>query len=1233
MFGAMPTLHIRQDAPRDGKYPIRLALRRDGKPDETAEASIEFALTEQEQEDLRWYLEDYLRRADVVPAATVQQVEAMMKSRGEELYQKLLVDNGDTQALWFSIRKELADLRVEVSTGVAEAASIPWELMRDPKLNSPVSLRVQSFVRVQSNPNIGFVAVNPGKDGRIRLLYIACRPGGAGDVPLRAVANTLLQDLGPDRARFDIKAMRPPTFEQLQKELTGAKKAGRPFHIVHFDGHGMYADLTKTPLADWAKLLSSLVLGAPNSGKHGYLIFEHPGHEKMRPVDGQTLGQLLHDNGVPVLVLNACQSAMHDAIEAPKTIEGVHDQVRAIGSLSQAVIDQGIPAVLGMRYSVYVVTAAQYIGQLYAALAGGGTFGQAATQGRRHLQLNPNRWLGLEPRPLQDWFVPVAYEAGPVELLPVGRAAALSDRSELDPIQRNRALVRYVPDKGFVGRDETLLALDRAFDNHRVVLLHAYAGQGKTSTAVEFARWYSLTGGLGEEPIVLLASFESRTDLNDLLNQIGQLFAPALEQQGIQWGAVNDPEKRRQLVLQILRSVPILWIWDNVEPVAGFPEGTESQWTADEQNDLRDFLQQVQVANDSQVKILLTSRRDEENWLGGIPHRIAMRRMSNSDAASLALKLGEERSLNRSEIADWQPLLDYCAGNPLTLRVLVGQAVKAGLRGRQRIAEFVEAIRTGEQQIKDADAKQGRDKSLGASLDYGLRNAFQPDELPIIALLHLFQCTVHVDVLAFMGEGDDALPELKGKSKEQLTALLKRATETGLLTHFASTWFTIHPALPWFLRQLFLRHYDGQHGRSCAQAALRACVEAIGVLGNLYFRQINEGQGQLIDFLELEEANLLHARQVARRNQWWSPVISCMQGLGALYERQGRLAEFARLVAEIVPDYCSPDDEPIEGREGAYSVVIGYRVALAQSVEHDLAKAAALQQKQLEWSRRQAASVLALAADAPLDSRQRHLLDTLGVTFTRMGDILVEAGDAECVKHFKEAIRISQRIGAKAGEADAQYNLGHAYKDIAGIRDLDAAEAAYRRSLEMCDENDASGRSASVKQIGMVHHERFREARRRGESAEILRGHWKTAQTSFLEGLQLCPNDALSDRGPLHNQLGNLYDDAGQLTLAREQYELAAQCFEKVGDRFLAGRVRINVAVMYRQATANSAPLAKQKNLQRARDYAEAALRDFQHYRGRAAEKEAKAQRILDQINEALANIDRESRSGGDAPV
>lgn len=400
----MTTLTIRQGPLHGGKYPITLTLKRPGQPDLEAEAAVKFALTPQEQEDLRWYMEDYLMRPAAVEPVQVVQVEKLMRRRGEELYNKVLDANQDTRAIWFAVREHLADLRVEIASGVAEAAAIPWELMRDPQSDSAIALRVQAFVRVQSNPNIAFVPIPPAEEGRLRLLYVVCRPGGVRDVELRAIANRLLHDLGDDLDRFEITALRPPTFERLQKVLQDAKAAGRPFHIVHFDGHGIYEDLSRTVLADWLRALSPLVLGGRPAGKHGYLLFEHPdSREKMRPVPGEELGQLLHDTGVPVLVLNACQSAMHETVpRAAASGANVHDEVRAIGSLAQAVIDQGIPAVLGMRYSVFVVTAAQYIGELYRALAQGRSFGEAASAGRKHLARNPDRWVGLQPRPLQD---------------------------------------------------------------------------------------------------------------------------------------------------------------------------------------------------------------------------------------------------------------------------------------------------------------------------------------------------------------------------------------------------------------------------------------------------------------------------------------------------------------------------------------------------------------------------------------------------------------------------------------------------------------------------------------------------------------------------------------------------------------------------------------------------------------------------------------------------------------
>ncbi len=1221
------TLHIEQESLGGGKHTIRLTLERLGQPNLSAKAEIEFALTPQEQEELRWYMEDYLTRTESVEEVQIEQIEQWMKRRGEELYNKVLDDNQNTRAIWFAVREELADLRVEITTGVAEAASVPWELMRDPQSDSAIALRVQSFVRVQSDPNLSFVRVPGAEEGRVRLLYVVCRPGGRNDVGLRAVANRLLQDLGEDLARFDITALRPLTFEQLQKELTDAKAAGRPYHIVHFDGHGMYEDLSKTTLADWLKAINALTLGGKKTGKQGYLLFEHPASkDNIRPVSGEELGKLLHDTGVPVLVLNACQSAMHEAVAGAKAADNVHDEVRAIGSLAQAVIDQGIPAVLGMRYSVFVVTAAQYIGQLYAALAQGRPFGQAASEGRKHLARNPDRWVGLEPRPLQDWFVPVVYEAAPIRLLPPKDdklGLQLSQRPELDPVQTNRALRRYVPDTGFVGRDETLLMLDRAFDRDPVVLLHAYAGQGKTATAVEFARWYAQTGGLGPRPIVLFTSFETHTDLTDVLNQIGQMFAPALQTSGIEWHAVNDNAERRSLILQVLRQVPVLWIWDNVEPVAGFPAGTESAWTPDEQADLADFLKQIKLDRATKARILLTSRRDEQAWLGGIPHRVPMPRMTAADAARLALQIGAERKLDRRQIAQWQPLLDYCAGNPLTLRIIAGQAVRMGLRDKDQIAAFIQAVRDGEQRIEDTDEAQGRDHSLGASLDYGFRNTFKNDELPVIALLHLFQGTVLVEVLETMGEAiDHALPELKGKTKDHLTSVLGRARDTGLLTHLGSTRYTIHPALPWYLGQLFAQHYDGQQGRSTATAALQAWVEAIGALGDYYTEQFVGGNPGVIRFLALEEANLLHARRAAHRHGWWGPITSAMQGLSVLYDYQGRLSEWSRLVAEITPDYCTPDDAPVPGREDQYSLVMSYRVDLARDHDRDLPRAAALQERVVTWDRQQAAPALALSADAPLDRDQRNRIRTLAVSLEALGHILREQANPDCVQRYEEAIRQCQRINATAEEAVNHYNLGHAYKDIPAIRNLDAAETAYERSLDARAENDLLNRSITIKQIGMVHHARFDESRQRGELAETVLKHAQAAEQHYHRALVLCPPTALTALGPFHNELANLYNDVGQTERAREHYEKAAQYFEQTGNRHHAGGGRFNIAAMYLKAIRREATPSRRRDLlRRAQAYAQAALRDFQHYQGRAAAEEAKAQQLLDLIAQALAKL------------
>lgn len=69
---------------------------------------------------------------------------------------------------------------------------------------------------------------------------------------------------------------------------------------------------------------------------------------------------------------------------------------------------------------------------------------------------------------------------------------------------------------------------------------------------------------------------------------------------------------------------------------------------------------------------------------------------------------------------------------------------------------------------------------------------------------------------------------------------------------------------------------------------------------------------------------------------------------------------------------------------------------------------------------------------------------------------------------LEEVITLVRLIGDQMVEAQAAFNLGHAYSGLPAVRDLDAAERWYRRSLELHAEGDRSGRAQCLGQLGSV---------------------------------------------------------------------------------------------------------------------------------------------------------------------
>jgi tetratricopeptide (TPR) repeat protein len=1133
----------------------------------TAVSHFAFAMSEQDREDLRWYLEDYLQYPlDPAPKIAAR-IEARMAEIGCDLFSRIFQSNEDARDLWATVRPSLSDTRVEIATGVREAATIPWELIRDPKTDTPLALRAKAFVRASSqaaqSPYL------PGKaSGPIRILLVICRPERGDDVPFRSVASRLLKGLsGADPEVVRLKLLRPPTFEQLAHDLREAKDRDEPYHVVHFDGHGAYGESDQRP------------------GKHGHLMFENPKLEdNVEPVGGPALGGLLAEANVPVLVLNACRSAHADPPAAPVRVGSApnpHAEVRVFGSLAQEIMDAGVAGVVAMRYNVFVETAAHFVADAYDALVRGQALGEAVSFGRKQLAAQPLRSIAFDPVRLEDWPVPVAFEAAPVTLFPkragapalkisLGKGEAAPGRGTLDKD------LPQPPDVGFFGRDETLYALDRAFDSQHVVLLHAYAGSGKTTTAAEFARWYALTGGL--EGAVLFTSFEQYKPLARVLDSFGDMFDRAIEKQtGKHWQAL-DASQRRKVALQVMRQVPLLWIWDNVEPVAGFPKSTASKWGEEEQRELADFLR---AACDTKAKFLLTSRRDEQAWLHNLPARIQVPPMPFMERVQLARALAEKAGRRLNEIEDWRPLLLFTQGNPMTITALVGQALRDGLRTKHQIEDFVRKLRAGEAKIEDEES-EGRTRSLAASLNYGFEHAFTEAERKQLALLHLFQGFVDARALRWMGhpEGEWCLPELRGLTREAGIALLDRAAEVGLLTAHGGSYYSIHPALPWFFKKLF----DEYYGKS-EERAIRAYVEVMGELGDYYRHTCDAGRSDAIGELQAEEANLLHARELARCHAWWRRVISTMQGLGVLYDHTGRRAEWAHLVEEIVPNFVdAATDGPLPGREDEWSLVTQYRARLAEEAR-EWEKAERLQRVCVKWDRGRASAALAIPAEG-LDDHQRNTIRSLAASVHALGLIQRKLRQPACVDSLRESYELAVRIGEYPGAAAAAFTLGRAYEELAAIRDLAEAERWYQRSLELYPEGDRLGRAGCLGQLGCVSYERFLDARKAGRPVAELAKHLQRALDLYNQSLKLTPESAVSDLAVMHNQLGVIYDATGDLEQALAHYRQSIRCKESAGDLYGAARTQRNVA----------RALARGGRFPDAKEYALAALRNFQTY-------------------------------------
>ncbi|MCC6615553.1 MAG: tetratricopeptide repeat protein [Anaerolineae bacterium] len=1161
--------------------PIHVSLFRPDTGASTNPAPFTPPLTDNDLDEIRWYLEDYSTWPTEVDRLRAERIEEKLTTWGTALTESVIQHTGNEGLLAEFLKDASDDKKITIDASDSRVLRLPWELMTDGTRHlfaRDVSIR-RRLQDSQPMPTRQF-------ELPLRILVVVARPDDSSFISPRAFSKPMLDALDSLGAQVETEFLYPPTLTALTNRLHDRTKPR--VHVVQFDGHGVYDETTGL----------------------GYLAFERDDHS-VDLIGSDQIGTLLVGTGIPLAVLNACQSA-------------AQEKTNPYASVAASLVQAGVGSVLAMNYSVLVTAAEIFVQAFYKSLAAGLSVGVAIDQARRALLANTLRHTfyrrdedGNEVAwrfELRDWFLPALYQQAADPVIFAQSDGAVVPRREPATFT-NAGLPWALPPEplhGFTGRARELLKLERELAARAVVIVHGGGGMGKTTLAAEAARWFWRTGRFpGGAAFV---SFEHGGSLSQLCSWVGQAISGDPNWQI----GDGDPVTR---VADLLAANPALVILDNFESVIG----SDPVMPADELAEVLDavwtWANAVLKAGGKGSRVLITTRDTHLNDPRYTPGKncahLELGGLAASDALELAGNILDSYNIERERVSrvDLRSLIAHLGGHTLSLYLVLPQLGK--YTARQIIDDF-ETLLPGFVAGKAAE----RNESLKVSLEFSLRRLGAATRAALPALAVFQGGALELNILE-IAEID---PDLWKNARAELEAAALVTSEPipGMNNmEFLQFHPTLLPALGETLpaerrAALEARYWQGyyefsgilyrddtQHPHQVRAMALlempnlRRAFDlalAAALRGEADAHTPITLAGQLARFLGLfgRRRELEALRRDLERLPLTDGALTKadylrLSGQGEALWQGGQLTEAARIFQDLLerlerldawgqlrPDEAgrvSTNPSPLVGTTQGSSVPapappnqaelddIAYSRGLtlwwlgrclkgqnrrgealgcfrqAESIFRDLGERNA-DAKQMQ------AGCLTEIGDVLRDSGRfdeaqeayeadlaisRELKDDrgAGVTLGQLGTLAYRRGDLKTARErYQEAIDAFRALSEPAMEAVAWHQLGRVAEEE---EDWDEAERCYREAVRIREAiRELHELAKSYNQLGLV-------ARSAGRPTDAER--W------YLQAQKLKDTVAQQDDSTLHN-LASLYESMGRLAEARTYAERAAKIVE-----------------------------------------------------------------------------------------